>query len=51
MLAKEAARRREDPTPAEAAEAALEAIVTTIEVRVAAIDLCSIPAPVPVAPV
>eukprot|EP00752_Nemacystus_decipiens_P002026 g1941.t1 len=31
MLAKEAARRLENPTPAEAAEAALEAIVTAIE--------------------
>ena len=38
MLAKEAARRRENPTPSEAAEAALESIVTMIEARVAAID-------------
>lgn len=33
MLAKEVARRERDPTPAEAAEAVLEAIVTEIEVR------------------
>lgn len=33
MLANEAARRRENPTPEEAAEAALEAIVAAIEVR------------------
>eukprot|EP00903_Cladosiphon_okamuranus_P020324 g18647.t1 len=31
MLAEEAARRRDNPTPSEAAEAALEAIVTAIE--------------------
>jgi len=33
ILAKEAIRRRENPTAEEATEAALESIVSTIEVR------------------